>query len=147
MVVQPSDAPLEVALALSALPTEIAREVEPRWAERVAVCSNASTYRMVPDVPLIIPEVHPDPVSRHADLRRVARGARRNRAGDIVRGGPRESAADDGPGGGDERPDLAGVLPARGGLDQQERRNLNRRQRRRRHAAVPAGNGQSGRTA
>ena len=34
-----------------------------------------------------------------------------------------------------------------GGLDQQERRNLSRRQRRRRHAAVPAGSGQPGRTA
>jgi WhiB family redox-sensing transcriptional regulator len=34
-----------------------------------------------------------------------------------------------------------------GGLDQQERRNLNRRQRRRRHATVPAGSGQSGLTA
>ena len=33
-----------------------------------------------------------------------------------------------------------------GGLDQQERRNLNRRQRRR-HAAVPAGSSQSGLTA
>ncbi len=60
MIVQPSDAPLDVALALSALPTDAAREVEPRWAERVAVCSNASTYRMTPDVPLLIPEVNPD---------------------------------------------------------------------------------------
>ena len=31
-----------------------------------------------------------------------------------------------------------------GGLDQQERRNLNRRQRRRRHATVPAGRCQPG---
>src|SRR5690554_4422304 len=60
MVVQPSDRPLDVAIALSALPTDVAREIEPRWAERVAVCSNASTYRMAPDVPLIIPEVNPD---------------------------------------------------------------------------------------
>lgn len=60
MIVQPSDTLLDVALALSALPTEVAGEVEPRWAERVAVCSNASTYRMTPDVPLIIPEINPD---------------------------------------------------------------------------------------
>lgn len=60
MTVLPSDAPLDVAIAISALPTEIAREVEPRWAARVAVCSNASTYRMASDVPLIIPEVNPD---------------------------------------------------------------------------------------
>jgi hypothetical protein len=34
-----------------------------------------------------------------------------------------------------------------GGLDQQERRNLNRRQRRRRHATISAASGQSWRTA
>lgn len=55
MLVQPSDKPLDVAIALSALPTDSAAEVEPAWAARVAVCSNASTYRMAPDVPLIIP--------------------------------------------------------------------------------------------
>lgn len=60
MIVQPSDTPLDVAIALSALPTDTAREIEPRWAARLAVCSNASTYRATPDVPLIIPEVNPD---------------------------------------------------------------------------------------
>jgi aspartate-semialdehyde dehydrogenase len=60
MVVQPSDDVLDVAIALSALPTDVARDMEPRWAERVAVCSNASTYRAAGDVPLIIPEVNPD---------------------------------------------------------------------------------------
>lgn len=64
LIVQPSDAPLDVAIALSALPTDVAREVEPRWAARVAVCSNASSYRMDPLVPLLIPEVNPD----HIDL-------------------------------------------------------------------------------
>ena len=49
-----------MAIALSALPTDVAKEIEPLWAARVAVCSNASTYRMAPDVPLIIPEVNPD---------------------------------------------------------------------------------------
>lgn len=60
MTVQPTDTPLEVALALSALPTEAARDLELRWAAQVPVCSNASVYRMAPDVPLIIPEVNPD---------------------------------------------------------------------------------------
>jgi aspartate-semialdehyde dehydrogenase len=60
MIVQPSDTVQDVAIALSALPTEIAKEIEPLWAARVAVCSNASTYRMAPDVPLIIPEVNAD---------------------------------------------------------------------------------------
>jgi aspartate-semialdehyde dehydrogenase len=60
MIVQPSDIVQDVGLALSALPTEIAKEIEPLWAARVAVCSNASTYRMTADVPLIIPEVNAD---------------------------------------------------------------------------------------
>ena len=59
-IVRPSDEVADVALALSALPTDAAREIEPLWAARTAVCSNASTYRMAPDVPLIIPEVNPD---------------------------------------------------------------------------------------
>src|SRR5215208_931038 len=41
-------------------PTDIAKEIEPLWAARVAVCSNASTYRMTAAVPLIIPEVNAD---------------------------------------------------------------------------------------
>jgi aspartate-semialdehyde dehydrogenase len=60
MVVRPTDEVQDVALALSALPTEAAREYEPRWAARVAVCSNASAFRATPDVPLIIPEVNPE---------------------------------------------------------------------------------------
>jgi aspartate-semialdehyde dehydrogenase len=73
MVVQPSDAPLDVAIALSGLPTDVAREVEPRWAARVAVCSNASTYRMTPDVPLLIPEVNPDHIGM-IERQRAERG-------------------------------------------------------------------------
>jgi aspartate-semialdehyde dehydrogenase len=60
MIVRPSEEVADVALALSALPTDAAREIEPLWAARTAVCSNASTYRMTPDVPLIIPEVNPE---------------------------------------------------------------------------------------
>ncbi|HWQ15952.1 MAG TPA: aspartate-semialdehyde dehydrogenase [Roseiflexaceae bacterium] len=75
MVVQPSDTVLDVALALSGLPTDVAREVEPRWAARVAVCSNASTYRMAADVPLIIPEVNPDHVGL-IERQRAERGWR-----------------------------------------------------------------------
>ena len=75
MVVQPTDAPLDVALALSALPTEAAGEFEPRWAAQMAVCSNASVYRMTPDVPLIIPEVNPDHLNM-IDRQRAERGWR-----------------------------------------------------------------------
>ena len=60
MIVQPSETVQDVAIALSALPTDVAKEIEPLWAARVAVCSNASTYRMATDVPLIIPEVNAD---------------------------------------------------------------------------------------
>ena len=73
MIVQPSDTPLDVAIALSGLPTDVAREVEPRWAERVAVCSNASTYRMAADVPLLIPEVNPDHIGM-IERQRAERG-------------------------------------------------------------------------
>jgi aspartate-semialdehyde dehydrogenase len=62
MIVRPSEEVADVALALSALPTDAAREIEPLWAARAAVCSNASIYRMTSDVPLIIPEVNPDHV-------------------------------------------------------------------------------------
>ena len=61
MTVLPTEPGFEAALAFSALPTERARESEPVLAAAgYAVCSNASAYRMAPDVPLIIPEVNPD---------------------------------------------------------------------------------------
>jgi aspartate-semialdehyde dehydrogenase len=48
-------------LLLSALPSSIAREVEPRLAGAGhLVVSNASTFRQDPDVPLIIPEINAD---------------------------------------------------------------------------------------
>jgi aspartate-semialdehyde dehydrogenase len=46
-------------LAFSALPADIAREVEPAFARAgYAVCSNASAFRQERDVPLLIPEVN-----------------------------------------------------------------------------------------
>ncbi len=51
----------DVNIAFSALGADVARDVEPRWAEKgVAVFSNASAYRMQADVALIVPEVNPD---------------------------------------------------------------------------------------
>jgi len=48
-------------IVFSALPSDVAREVEPRFAkEGFVVASNASAYRMEEDVPLVIPEVNPD---------------------------------------------------------------------------------------
>ncbi len=61
LVVRPTAPGFEAALAFSALPTDTARQLEPVLAAAgYAVCSNASAYRMAPDVPLIIPEVNPD---------------------------------------------------------------------------------------
>lgn len=52
------------AVAFSALPGEVAGEIERRLAkEGHAVLSNTSTHRMAPDVPLLIPEVNPDHVA------------------------------------------------------------------------------------
>ncbi|MES2125455.1 MAG: aspartate-semialdehyde dehydrogenase [Gemmatimonadota bacterium] len=48
-------------LAFSALDAPVARDVEPAFARAgVVVVSNASAFRMEPDVPLLIPEVNAD---------------------------------------------------------------------------------------
>ncbi len=52
---------VQVPLAFSGLPTDVAKEVEPAFARAgTAVCSNASAFRPEPDVPLLIPEVNPE---------------------------------------------------------------------------------------
>lgn len=55
----------DARIVFSALPAELAKEVEPQyaWAGSV-VCSNASSYRRDQDVPLLLPEVNAD----HIDL-------------------------------------------------------------------------------
>ncbi len=51
----------DVDIAFSALPADVAREVEPEFAKAgITVASNASAFRMDEDVPLVIPEVNPD---------------------------------------------------------------------------------------
>jgi aspartate-semialdehyde dehydrogenase len=48
-------------LVFSALPADAARDIEPDMARAgLGVVSNASTYRTLPDVPLIVPEINPD---------------------------------------------------------------------------------------
>ncbi|MDD1664520.1 MAG: aspartate-semialdehyde dehydrogenase [Methanomicrobiales archaeon] len=50
-----------VELVFSALPAEIAGKVEDDFSRAgVAVCSNARSHRMEPDIPLVIPEVNAD---------------------------------------------------------------------------------------
>ncbi|OYT34251.1 aspartate-semialdehyde dehydrogenase [Archaeoglobales archaeon ex4484_92] len=52
---------VDADIVFSALPSNIAREAEPKFAsEGFVVASNASAFRMEKDVPLIIPEVNSD---------------------------------------------------------------------------------------
>src|SRR5512143_152493 len=61
MRVVPTEPGLDAAIAFSALPSDQAKALEPAFAQAGhGVCSNASAYRMDPDVPLLIPEVNPD---------------------------------------------------------------------------------------
>ena len=51
----------DVDLVFSALPAEVATGVETACADAgLGVCSNASSHRMEPLVPLVVPEVNPD---------------------------------------------------------------------------------------
>jgi aspartate-semialdehyde dehydrogenase len=64
-----------VDLVFSALPAEIASEIENEFADAgIAVCSNASSHRMEPDIPLVVPEVNPE----HLGLIDVQRDAGRD---------------------------------------------------------------------
>jgi aspartate-semialdehyde dehydrogenase len=64
LVVQDYDAALDSPVVFSALPGEVAGEIEQRMArEGRALFSNTSTHRMDPDVPLLIPEVNPGHVA------------------------------------------------------------------------------------
>jgi len=61
MIVSPLEPTLPARVVFSALPADVAREIEPRFAQAgYAVCSNASAFRYEPDVPLVIPEVNAD---------------------------------------------------------------------------------------
>ena len=49
---------------LSCLPNDVAEIYEPLWAQKGQhVFSNASTFRMSPDIPLLVPEINPDHLS------------------------------------------------------------------------------------
>jgi len=51
----------DVDLVFSALPADIARDTENEFADAgIAVCSNASSHRMEPSIPLVVPEINPD---------------------------------------------------------------------------------------
>jgi aspartate-semialdehyde dehydrogenase len=74
LTVKEYDAALESPVVFSALPGEIAGEIEQRMArEGRALFSNTSTHRMTPDVPLLIPEVNPEHVAA-LEVQRKNRG-------------------------------------------------------------------------
>jgi aspartate-semialdehyde dehydrogenase len=64
----------DVDIVFSALPADIARVIEPKFAEAgMVVASNAAAMRMEPDVPLVIPEVNPEHLEL-IELQRKNRG-------------------------------------------------------------------------
>jgi len=70
---EPEAIPEEVDLLFSSLPSGIASEVEPAFAEAgFVVSSNSSNERLADDVPLVIPEINHD----HLDLIEVQRDER-----------------------------------------------------------------------
>ena len=65
----------DVDLVFSALPADIALDVENEFADAgIAVCSNASSHRMEKNIPLVVPEVNPE----HLGLIDVQRDAGRD---------------------------------------------------------------------
>jgi aspartate-semialdehyde dehydrogenase len=76
LTVRDYDDALESPVVFSALPGEVAGEIEQRMARQGrAVLSNTATHRMEPDVPLLIPEVNPDHAAA-LDVQRLNRGWR-----------------------------------------------------------------------
>jgi aspartate-semialdehyde dehydrogenase len=69
----PGEVPDDVDLLFSSLPSGVAAEVEPDFAEAgYVLSSNSSNDRMAEDVPLVIPEINPG----HLDLLEVQRDER-----------------------------------------------------------------------
>ncbi len=61
-----------IKIAFSALPAEAAGEIEANFARAgVAVFSNAKTYRMAADVPLVVPEVNAEHVAAIVEQRKL----------------------------------------------------------------------------
>ena len=75
LIVQPCDpAVISESVVFSALDSGPAQELEPSFARRGAVVlSNAKSYRMAPDVPLLIPEINASHIAL-IDVQRAQRG-------------------------------------------------------------------------
>ncbi|MDK2982245.1 MAG: aspartate-semialdehyde dehydrogenase [Chloroflexota bacterium] len=65
MQVLPAEPPMEVGLVFSALPADVAVDIESEFAQAgYTVCSNSSAHRYDADVPILIPEIN----AGHLDL-------------------------------------------------------------------------------
>jgi aspartate-semialdehyde dehydrogenase len=82
MPVLPSNPlPDQAQLAFSALPPDVAKEVEPEFAQAgIWVCSNASAYRKEQDVPILLPEVN----AEHVHIVKVQQEKRGWKAGIVT---------------------------------------------------------------
>lgn len=57
--VRPAVPPIDAQVVFSALPADIARTIEPEFAQAgYVVCSNSSAYRYEEDIPVMIPEIN-----------------------------------------------------------------------------------------
>jgi len=73
-LVRPLVPDLPAKIVFSAVPADVAREIEPQFAQRgYLVCSNASAFRNVADIPLLIPELNADHLAM-VERQRVQRG-------------------------------------------------------------------------
>lgn len=71
-IVLPLEADLQSPIVFSALPADIAKTVEWRLAQAGhMVCTNASAYRMQPEVPILLPEINADHVGLIAVQRQM----------------------------------------------------------------------------
>lgn len=69
-IVAPLEPNLPARIVFSAVPSAVAREVEPEFAKAgYLVCSNASAYRNIDDVPVLIPEINADHLALIAQQR------------------------------------------------------------------------------
>ena len=61
MMVQATIPPIDADVVFSALPADVARDIEPDFARAgYTICSNSSAFRYDEDVPVIIPEINAD---------------------------------------------------------------------------------------
>ena len=64
IVVPATPESFEAKIVFSALPADLAKDLEPQFAKAgFAVCSNASSYRRADDVPLLLPEINADHIA------------------------------------------------------------------------------------